>query len=267
MSKIQRAQASDGKDAPDHAIDGAEGVDAAHGWARSSVTFRLTEERRRALLEIAPGLGLRATPTAAIDFAIERAAGIGVASTLLNAEDPNGWGHEAVEELRAVLAACAALRNDGAQTRAIVERLESRLTEFGGAKAATDSPPPTRSLIDEVEVTHASLTLGAWLDQETGSKFSWAVVKARWIEARPAEMGKAMLRVEAWAAAPFELAGQTAVLRPVEVGPLRLGALAAFERDSVGVFVCSRSAEGWTARIHSLDEQGKLGPELDCFAA
>jgi len=242
-------------------------IAVSNQWDRPSVTFRLTEERRRALLEMAPALGLRASPTAAIDFAIERAAGIGVASTRLDAENPNGWGHEAVEELRAVLAACAALRDDGAQTRAAVERLEIRLAEFGGAKMPMDSPLPTHSLIDEVEVAHASPTLGAWLDQEAGAKFSWAVVKARWIEAWPTGPGKAMLRVEAWAAAPLELTRRTAVLRPVEVGPLRLGALAAFERDTVGVFVCSRSAEGWTARIHSLDEQGKLGPELDCFAA
>lgn len=267
MSKNQQTQGLDGEEAPDCAPDGTEGVAASHGWERPSVTFRLTRERRRALLEIAPELGLRASPTAAIDFAIERATGIGMASMRLDAEWPSGWGHEAAEELRAVLAACATLRDDGVQTRAAVERLESRLAEFRGAKMATDSPPPTRSFIDEVEAPHSSPRLGAWLDQETAWEFSWAVVKARWIAARRAETGKATLQVEAWIAAPLELASRTAVLRPVEVGPLRLDALAAFERDCVGVFVCSRSAEGWTAKIHALDTQGKLGPELDCFAA
>jgi hypothetical protein len=264
MSEIKSARASDRKDAPDYASDGAKGVDAAHGWERPSVTFRLTEERRRALLQLAPELGLRASPTAAIDFAIERAAGMGVASTRLDSEGSAGWGHDAVEELRAVLAACAALRDDGAQTRASVERLERQLAQHGVSDSTTSLTPEERSSANDM--TLRSTTLGTWLDREAGAGFSWAVVKARWIDAWPTDAGKAMARFEAWGAAPMELARQIGVTELVEAGPLRLRALAAFE-DSVGVMVCSRSTRGWTAKVHALDGQGKLGPELDCFVA
>jgi hypothetical protein len=265
MSKTQQTQGRDGEEAPDYAPDGTEGVAASHGWERPSVTFRLTEERRRALLQLAPELGLRASPTAAIDFAIERAMGMGVASTRLDSEGSSGWGHDAVEELRAVLGACAALRDDGAQTRASVERLERQLAQNGGLASTTNLTPRARSSANEM--TLRSTTLGAWLDREAGAGLSWAVVKARWIDAWPTDAGKAMARFEAWAAAPMELARQIAVTELVEAGPLRLRALAAFEDDGVGVMVCSRSTRGWTAKVHGLDGQGKLGPELDCFVA
>ena len=267
MSKNQQTQGLDGEEAPDCAPDGTEGVAASHGWERPSVTFRLTRERRRALLEIAPELGLRASPTAAIDFAIERATGIGVASMRMDAKCPSGWGDEAAEELQAVLAACAALRDNGAQTRAAVERLESRLATHESANEVKKSPISLNLLANEVEACHASDTLGAWLDREAGSKVSWTVVKARWIEARPTDSGKAKVRVQAWVAAPHEMANQAAPSQTVEAGPMQMSAMEAFGQDSVGIFVCSRSEAGWTVRIHALDKEGKLGKALDSFVA
>lgn len=231
---------------------------AALAWDRPSVTFRLTEERRKALLALTPELGMRASPTAAIDFAIERAAGLGAASL-----DPvaNGVDDELDADLRAVLAACAALRVDAEDARAALARIEQRLGAIG--REMEPAPGATR----REEPAPPAPSLGAWLEREVPSDLAWAVVKARWLGATSAGSGKAMARVDAWAAAPIEFASQTAAVETLEVGPLRLSALAAFEDEPVAVLVCSRVVEGWSARIHALDAQGKLGPALDSFAA
>ncbi|QJE02527.1 hypothetical protein HH212_22960 [Massilia forsythiae] len=233
----------------------------ANAWERPSVTFRLTEERRRALLALAPELGMRASPTAAIDFAIERAAGLGFASFDRGAAEEDARD-AFMDELREVLAACAALRADSGEARASLERIESRLDELGAeAEPARIAQSPTHGARDKTP------TLGEWLSREAAPSLAWAVVKARWLGAESAEPGKAMSRVDAWAAAPADFAEKTASLDTVLIGPARLGALAAFENDAVGVLVCSRGAQGWIARLHAIDAKGKLGPELDSFNA
>lgn len=230
-------------------------------WERSSVTFRLTEERRRALLALAPELGMRASPTAAIDFAIERAAGLGAASLARDVHGDEDERGAAIEELQEILGACAALRANSDEARASLDRIECRLAELDGE---AEESAPSEMPVGELEPTP---TLGTWLSREAGPEIAWVVVKARWLGAFPADLGKAILRVDAWAAAPAAFASQTASLETVQIGPLRLGALAAFENNAVGVLVCSRDAQGWTARLHAIDAKGKLSPELDSFKA
>ena len=228
----------------------------ALAWDRASVTFRLTEERRKALLTLMPELGMRASPTAAIDFAIERAAGLGAAS-LDRADDGVDDAIDVASNLQAVLAACAALRADVEEARAALARVENRLSELEGESESVFRANPRN------ESLPSTLSLGAWLNRDAPAHLAWAVVKARWLEAIPAGPGKAVARVDAWVVAPSEFASQSAALEPLEVGPFRLAALTAFETEPVAVFVCSRTLRGWAARIHALDAQGKLGPALD----
>ncbi|MGF6181243.1 hypothetical protein ABIB42_002256 [Massilia sp. UYP32] len=259
MQKNEKRNRSSGYPAPDKPPTETSDL-AALAWGRPSVTFRLTEERRKALLALTPELGMRASPTAAIDFAIERAAGLGAAS-LDRVADGMDDALDAGSDLRAVLAACAALRTDAEDARAALARVEQRL----GAIGREMEPAPGATRRDQP--APPALSLGAWLAREAPQALAWAVVKARWLGATSAGSGKAMARVDAWVAAPIEFASQMAVVETLEVGPLRLAALAAFEDEPVAVLVCSRVAEGWSARIHALDAQGKLGPALDSFAA
>lgn len=262
---MQRAQPNRGieeRAASRHASDEADFAAGSHGWERASVTYRLTEERRRALLALTPDLGLRDSPTAAIDLAIERAAGMGAAALCVEVDRAADGRDDMMGELRAVLEACAALRSESDRTRASLARLENRLADLGGGGRM----PGSKDAVDGT-VAATPLALGAWLDREVGPSLAWAVVKARWLDARPANAGKAMLRLDAWAAAPPEFASQTASVETVQAGPARFGALTAFERGSVGVLVCSRTAQGWIAKVHALDARGKLGPELDSFVA
>lgn len=113
-------------------------------WERSSVTFRLTDARRQALLSLVPEPGMRASPTAAIDLAIERAAGMGASS---------GWSREVglvdkqpemLEELRAVLDACVALRSDAADAKATLDWVELRATTCASPLPAVEPAPPSR---------------------------------------------------------------------------------------------------------------------------
>jgi hypothetical protein len=262
MSKFKQAgaQQAAAQSLPD--ADDEAAIAGSNAWERPSVTFRLTEERRRALLALAPELGMRASPTAALDFAIERAAGLGAASLARDETEEEYSRDAALEELREVLAACSALLAQGAGARESLDRIESRLDELGA-----EANPSERSEQQMQGAMDAPPTLGEWLSREAGPDLAWAVVKARWLGAELTAPGKSISRVDAWAAAPANFARQTASLNTVLIGPTGIGALAAFENDAVGVLVCSRVDKGWAARLHALDSAGKLGPELANFPA
>lgn len=257
MPKIQRRDQRHAISTDDPRVSSGDALDSL-GWNRPSVTFRLTQERRKALLALSPELGLRASPTAAIDFAIERAAGLGAASRAI-AERGVGGDLDAALDLRAVLAACAALRADAEEARASLARVEIHLATLG-----SESSPSANS---RDETRGAASSLGMWLGREAPVELTWAVVRIRWLEAAPAGPGAAVVRVNAWVAAPLEFSSLMTGAHILEIGPMRVAALAAFENDSEAVVVCSKASGGWIARIHALNAGGKLGPALDSFAA
>lgn len=231
-------------------------------WGRSSVTFRLTAERRQALLSLAPELGMRASPTAALDLAIERATGMGACSTWSRDFHSVDKQAEMLSELRAVLDACVALQADAANVKAGLDQVERGVAEL--RLAAVPSALPST-----VELCHASdpTPLGRWLDQQVGADRSWAIVKARWIDARSDGTGLAKLTADAWIAAPPDLATRSTSAQAKIFGPVKLGTLAAFDDGAVCVLACARTDGGWLARLHALDVAGQLGPELDSFSA
>jgi hypothetical protein len=224
-------------------------------WGRDAVTFRLTEDRKRALRALSPD-DASLSPTSALDLAIERAVAreafdIGQADRQapLESESP-ATSSELRETLRAVAEAArewagarahlARVADDCADLRAAIEAASA--SSEGAGMGESDSPLPIR----------------AWLDRAAAP--SWLVAQARWVGTRPAGNGMAL-----WTLELRELGrGENLPTRPdvfaVELGPADAGGpLSRLDRDDGCVISCSRAGEGWALSLRPALEGGRLG--------
>jgi hypothetical protein len=208
-------------------------------WEREAVTFRLTDERKRALRSLLHGDDAALSPTSALDLAIERAVAALARGANLDSEKdllatvPSITSDELRETLHAVAEAAA----EWSGARAHLARVAADCAELRSAIAAASV------LSDGVPVDEAPRP-----------------VKARWLATRSANPGMA-----AWTLELRELGrdgGAPALLgeAAVELGPAPAGGpLLRLGRDGGCVLSCARAGEGWALSLRPTLEGGKLG--------
>lgn len=230
---------------------------ATDGWSRPAVTFRLTDERKRALRDLLDGADAMASPTAALDMAIELATA------------GRNLGEAEVEDLPSNTEIAKLLDSLRAQLQALARAVE----EWGEAQTL-----PLRPAVAPVEPNHAgarskgrlariggdnidSAPIGAWLEADVSSSTTWLVAQIRWLGKRPAGGGAALWDVE------LRELGRSGALTTkrdeaiyVALGPAHAnGPLARLEGGSSGVLSCARSGGGWALSLRTTLEDGKLG--------
>jgi hypothetical protein len=223
-------------------------------WEREAVTFRLTDERKRALRSLLHGADAALSPTSALDLAIERAVAALARGANLDGEKellanvPSITSDELRDTLRAVAEAAA----EWSGARSHLARVAADCAELRSAIAAASV------LSDGVPVDETPRPIRAWLDQAGAT--SWIVAKARWLATRSANPGMA-----AWTLELRELGrdgGAPALLGAdaVELGPAPAGGpLSRLGRDGGCVVSCARAGAGWARSLRPTLEGGKLG--------
>lgn len=230
---------------------------ATDGWSRPAVTFRLTDERKRALRDLLDGADAMASPTAALDMAIELATA------------GRNLGDAEVEDLPSNTEIAKMLDSLRAQIQALARAVD----EWGEARTL-----PLRPAVAPIEPNHAGarskgrlarigdddinpVPISAWLDAEMSPSTTWLVARIRWLGKRPAGGGAALWDVEL-----RELSRSNGLPErinetvQVALGPEHVnGPLARLEGDSSAVLSCARSGEGWALSLRAMLEDGKLG--------
>ncbi len=218
----------------------------APGWDRPSVTFRLTKARRDALMSLGSPESTRDGPTAALDLAIARAA----------RSELELSGNSAMEEPGA--------SDTWARLDLITQSLDdmgSRLNLVQATLAGALNHPAT-----EPDSPWASATtVGDWAEREAGRSKAWVVARAKWIAARPRGSGRIVVLASLQRVSGEALAGKESEPLTI-IGPMRVGAMAAFDSDRPATLVCWRASQGWTCRIHAHEADGALGEPFDQFS-
>jgi hypothetical protein len=230
---------------------------ATDGWSRPAVTFRLTDERKRALRDLLDAPDVLASPTAALDMAIELATA------------GRNLGEAEVEDLPSNTEIAKMLDSLRAQIQALARAVE----EWGEARTL-----PLRPAVAPIETNHAGarskgrlarigdddinpVPISAWLDAEVSPSTTWLVAKILWIRKRPAGGGAALWDVE------LRELGRSGALTTqkdeaihVALGPAPAnGPLTRLEGGSTDVLSCARSGGGWALSLRTTFEDGKLG--------
>lgn len=223
------------------------------GWSREAVTFRLTPKRKRALLAALGEDRARASPTGALDRAIEIALSI----REREARPIDALvGDEFVDRLEALRAETHALSASTEKWEGINELLARVAAECAGLRQAIAS---SSILTDGVPVPQDSeiAPIKSWLDQ-LGSDVAWAVFRARWIGKRPEADGLASWDVELRMLRSSDHVPAPAVF--AKLGPDRPdGPWAAMEPLPECLLSCERSEGAWRLALRPLLSQGKLG--------
>jgi hypothetical protein len=226
---------------------------ATDGWSRPAVTFRLTDERKRALRDLLDGADAMASPTAALDMAIELAtAGRNFDEAKVEDLLSNTEIAKLLDSLRAQIQALARSVEDwgGAQTR--LSRAETAWAELNHANARL-----ARIGGDDIDCA----PIAAWLDAEVSPSTTWLVAKILWIRKRPVDAGAALWDVE------LRELGRSGALPArrdeadhVALGPAPAnGALAGLEGGAEAILSCARASDGWTLSLRFALDDGKLG--------
>lgn len=226
---------------------------ATDGWSRPAVTFRLTDERKRALRDLLDGADAMASPTAALDMAIELATA------------GRNLGEAEVEDLPSNTEIAKMLDSLRAQLQALARSVE----DWGGAQTGL-----SRAKTAWAELNHANAGLArigggdidcapiaAWLDAEVSPSTTWLVAKILWMRKRPAGAGAALWDVEL---RELGRSGALPMRRDeadhVALGPAPAnGALVGLESGAEAILSCARASDGWTLSLRFALDDGKLG--------
>lgn len=223
-------------------------------WEREAVTFRLTDERKRALRSLLHGDDAALSPTSVLDLAIERAVATQASSVDRDSEKDGLVPAASVtsDELRKTLRAVAEAAAEWSGARAHLARVAVDCAELRSAIGAASA------LSDGIPVDEAPRPIKAWLEQAGAT--SWIVAKARWLATRPASPGMATWTLELRevgrdCGGPAVLGAEAVELGPAPAG----GTLSGLGRDGGCVVSCTRAGEGWALSLRPTLEGGKLG--------
>lgn len=226
---------------------------AALGWERQAVTFRLTDERKRALRALSGGEE-SISPTSALDLAIELAVSRQACDRESGSQPSAECGPIAQRELRELRQAAKAAASEWAGARALLTSVAADCAELRSAIAEA-SAPSEHARFDE---PGAPRPIREWLDQAAAS--SWLVARARWIGTRPAGQGTAVWTLEVRELGRDGAQPARIALSVVELGPAAAGGpISRLNRDGCCVLSCSRASDGWTLSLRQIVEAGKLG--------
>ena len=230
---------------------------ATDGWSRPAVTFRLTDDRKRALRDLLDGADAMASPTEALDLAIELAtAGHNLGEVEVEDLPFNTEIARMLDGLRAQIQALAGAVEESGGAQAGLSRAEVEWAESNYAEARSKGRL-ARIGGDNID----SAPIGAWLEADVSSSTTWLVAQIRWLGKRPAGGGAALWDVE------LRELGRSGALSArsnetvyVALGPAPAnGPLARLESGSTDVLSCARSGGGWALSLRTTFEDGKLG--------
>lgn len=250
------------------------------GWDRDQVSLRLTLRRKTRLLSLARELPPEATPTDAVDRALDLALAGLVAR---GREDEDDFGaadvSAALGRLDSGVAAASALldakltrlSNQLAEARPLIEEAAEgarRLRRLADAAQAEDSGFAE-------DTSEAPLSIRNWLDRETRKlgrpATKLALVRAEWAAAR--KVSRALLSID-FSCRLVAVDNQSVDPSPSLVSLARLdlvdagGALAGVGATRAIALLCEpRGSGAWLIRFHELDAQGKIGSMIESVQA
>lgn len=224
---------------------------SALGWNREAVTYRLTPTRKRGLLKL---LGdCQASPTDALDMAIERAAAAKLDATL------DGPGHAIAPTLNSLRDQICALTAAAEEWAGVREALALVAEDCAQMRRAVASA----AVLADGVVVNGVESISDWLSQ-TPRELQWIVFKLRWLAKRPDGAGTALWDVE------LREFGRAGAQRPRASAPFRAtlgpclvhGPVARLESIDAAILCCARSGHGWALTLRSSLEDGKLGEQF-----
>jgi hypothetical protein len=229
-------------------------------WSRQAVTFRLTTKRKRGLRALLPDTDEDASPTEALDLAIELA----LAGKTLGQKDneseqaSNEEIASALDDLRMQTHALASAVGEWAGARMELAQIATECAELRRVLVlARANGPSERVAFDQ----RHPIPIKTWLDREVDASSSWLVAKISWINKQPAGAQMAVWEVELreLRRSNSAVARSTEAVRVVLGSALASGPLAGLDSCQGAVLSCARSSDGWALSLRSVLEDGSLG--------
>ncbi|NIF52603.1 hypothetical protein [Burkholderia sp. Ax-1724] len=253
-------------------------------WKRSHVGVRLTQRRKARLIALARELPPEATPTDAIDRALDIAHAWLISR---GREEEEAFGASdiaaSLNRLDAGLAAATALLDNKltlvadrlAATRPLLEEAAAgarRLHRLADAAQANDESDLD---VDDGEDRAEPLSIGDWLSAEARRAgrqiLKSALVRAEWSAARKVSRGR--LSVD-FSCRLLAIDGEHVrnLASPISLARMDLvdsrSALASVSAINPVCFLCEpRPVEAWLVRVHSVQAEGKIGEMIASFEA
>lgn len=227
-------------------------------WTRPAVTLRLTEKRKRGLASLLGEANALASPTEALDLAIELAAiNLDRDREFDECEQPSASGcAEAFDRLRTQTYPLGNAFEDWNSAWTQLARVAAECAELR-AVIANCTTPAGPFFVNSAP----PIALRSWLDMDVNSSTAWLVAKIHWMGKQPAGGGMSIWDVEL-----RELKRGPAAHEPkprvarVVIGPAStVGPLSNIECVGTSILLCVRIAGGWTLSLRSSGEDGKLG--------
>jgi hypothetical protein len=230
---------------------------ATDGWSRPAVTFRLTADRKRALRDLLDGADAMASPTGALDMAIELAAAARDFGSVETQEPaPHSEIVTMLDSLRMQVQSLASAVEDWSARETRMSTIDVERVAKHDANEAHNAHAPRLSG-EAISPT----PIGAWLDAEAALSTNWLVAKIHWLGKRPAGSGTALWHVEMrelGRSGAFSIQKDKVV--HISLGPApSIGPLSRLENEAGAILSCARSSVGWTLSLRVASDEGKLG--------